>query len=161
VGNFIVVTQLLIWGNEVFMKKMGLFGGCGLAVAMLVLVSAAQAERPSQSVLAEMGLGGLQEMSDVEALAIRGHGFRGRGASARAWGNSEAEINLPFGLGESESENGYSSRGRRKASGRNKSVAGLEIELEAEALGGNLDFEGELEIKVKVYAGGYSSARAF
>jgi hypothetical protein len=67
---------------------------------------------------------------------------------------------LPFGLGEAESENGYSSRGHRKASGRNKSVAGLEVELEAEALGGNLDFEGELEIKIKVYAGGYSSARA-
>jgi hypothetical protein len=48
------------------------------AIAIILAISAtshAAEGVPSQQVLAQMGLGGLQVMSDVDASAVRGSGF--------------------------------------------------------------------------------------
>jgi hypothetical protein len=49
----------------------------GALAIVFVMCAAAQADQraPSVQVLAEMGLAGLQTISDSEALAIRGRGF--------------------------------------------------------------------------------------
>ena len=72
-----------------------------------------------------MGLGGLTIMSDDEALAVRGLGFRSGGSSAQASGDSFATINTPMGL--AHSENGFNASGKHEASGDDFSFAGTEI----------------------------------
>ena len=72
-----------------------------------------------------MGLGGLTIMSDDEALAVRGLGFRSGGSSAQASGDSFATINTP--MGSAHSENGFNASGKHEASGDDFSFAGTEI----------------------------------
>jgi hypothetical protein len=92
--------------------------------------SAVQAEghRPSEQTLADMGLGGLVVMSDDEAMAVRGMGFKGgKRSSVSVFGNSFATIDTP--LGGAHSENGYTAEGKHFAKGANFSEAGVEIKL--------------------------------
>ena len=99
-----------------------------LSIGMLAAIGHAahvQGSQPSGSALQDMGLGGLTIMSDDEALAVRGLGFRSGGSSAQASGNSFATINSPFGS--AHSENAYSASGNHEASGDNFSFAGAEI----------------------------------
>lgn len=58
-----------------------------LALALLASFSmvASAAEPVSHNALSSMGLGGMQQMSDDEGLAVRG-----KGASAAVWGGSTA-----------------------------------------------------------------------
>ena len=72
---------------------------------------------PSSDILSSMGLSGLQVMSDGEALAIRGHGYKGSRSQAVAYGRSWASV--PGG----GSENGYFAKGKRFAKGENFSYA--------------------------------------
>ena len=52
--------------------------------------------QPSRSALEQMGLGGMTVISDSEAMAVRGLGFKS-GSSVQVSGNSFATINTPFG----------------------------------------------------------------
>ena len=65
-----------------------------LACAALTLLAAtaSAAEPVSKSTLASMGLGGMQEMSDTDGMAVRGKGYFGYGGGTRAavWGGSTA-----------------------------------------------------------------------
>lgn len=127
----------------------------------------------STSTLSEMGLSGLTVVSDHDALAVRGMGFRGglhskcnscgaRGVKApysRVSGNSWATIGVEDGG--AHSENGYFAEGPYAASGDNYSEAASEVtNIEI------VDIDGVVKTLTtscitKVYAGGSSSAMSF
>jgi len=127
----------------------------------------------STSTLNEMGLTGLTVVSDHDALAIRGMGFRGglhskcdscgaRGKKApysRVSGSSWASIGVEDGG--SHSENAYFAEGPYAASGENYSEAGREVSnVEI------VDIDGVVKslttiCTTKVWAGGSSSAMSF
>jgi hypothetical protein len=99
-----------------------------LSIGMLAAIGQtahALGSQPSGRTLQEMGLGGLTIMSDDEARAVRGLGFRSVGSSAQASGDSFATINTP--MGSAHSENGFNASGKHEASGDNFSFAGAEI----------------------------------
>ena len=154
--------------------------GLGLAICACIATNAttwANDGRPSQSTLAEMGLGGLVVMSDDDAMTVRGFGYRGSSkSSARVFGNSFATINTP--LGGAHSENGYTADGKHFASGKNYSEAGVKISVSKGKghkpggkwgkqpmrgghgkPGGHGGFS--KSVTIKVFAGGHSSAKAF
>src|SRR3989304_4207831 len=97
----------------------------GVAIALCAILSqSAQAEggRPSRQTLEQMGLGSLVVMSDEDALAVRGQGYKG-GSYVRVTGNSWATIGGPDGG--SHSENAYFAEGKHDAKGSNSSYAGV------------------------------------
>jgi hypothetical protein len=128
----------------------------------------------SANTLSEMGLSGLTVVSDHDALAIRGMGFRGglhsKGcnscglrATKQPWsavaGNSFATIGV--GDGGAHSENAYAAEGPYAASGENYSEAASEVtNIEVVDVGGVLKTLTTTCI-TKVYAGGNSSAMSF
>lgn len=149
-----------------------------LAALVCVAVSNAKAaEGISASTLSDMGLSSMTVMSDSQAMAIRGKGFSGSHGycaqckrtepSASAFGNSFATMNLegcpncvPIG-GSSHSENGYSSAGPYYASGTNFSEAGATYTtIESVDVGGAVTTLTKTTT-ASVFAGGYSTARAF
>ncbi len=158
----------------------------GLAIAILLAVGQsvrAEDGRPSQAALEEMGLGGLAVMSDSDGMSVRGHGFKGHGggSSVEVYGHSSASINTPFG--DARSRNGYEAEGKHHASGKNGSWAGVEIKVSHSKPkpghgGGGGEYGGKPRggggwgsgghgggkttvLSVKVFAGGYSSAKAW
>jgi len=97
-----------------------------VAIALCAMLSqAAQAEngRPSRQVLQQMGCGSLVVMSDEEALAIRGEGFKGGHSYVRVSGSSWATIGTPDAG--AHSENSYFAEGKHDAKGSNSSHAGV------------------------------------
>lgn len=65
------------------------------ALALAVMMSAnalAENGAVSEATMQEMGLGGMQVMSDQEALAVRGKGFLVPGSASLAFGASYATI---------------------------------------------------------------------
>lgn len=144
-------------------------------VAMLVCVagSARADEGISASTLNDMGLSSITVMSDSEALAVRGMGFRGGNHSkcsncgirkikspwSAAFGNSFATIGVKDGG--AHSENGYSAEGAYSAGGENYSEAASEVtNIESVEVGGVVNTITTTCI-TKVYAGGSSSAFSF
>ena len=108
---------------------------CGVVLVATVGAQAARARdgRPSNSDLAQMGLGGMAVMSDDEAMTVRGMGY-GSGSygggtkmtsSVSVSGNSFATIVTPDGS--AHSENAYSASGKNKAGGDNLSFAGKTV----------------------------------
>jgi hypothetical protein len=99
----------------------------GLVAAIALLGSTVRAaeDRPSQALLAQMGLGGMSVLSDTDALAVRGHGYQTKrsSSSVRVYGNSFATIHTKNGT--AHSENGYAVQGTHFAAGANGSVAGV------------------------------------
>jgi len=98
----------------------------GVVIALCAMVSqSAHAEngRPSRQTLDQMGLGSLIVMSDDEALAIRGEGFKGGRSYVRVSGNSFATIGGRNGG--AHSENAYFAEGKHDAKGSNSSHAGV------------------------------------
>jgi hypothetical protein len=73
--------------------------------------------------LEQMGLGSLVVMSDNEALAVRGEGFKGGGSYVRVSGSSWATIGTPDAG--AHSENAYFAEGKHDAKGSNSSYAGV------------------------------------
>ncbi len=146
-------------------------------VAALVCVAVGNAKAAngiSADTLSAMGLSGMTIMSDSEGLAVRGKGFdadcaqcnRGPHA-ASAFGNSFATMNLagcpdcvPIG-GTSHSENGYISVGEYYAAGTNFSEAGASYStVESVDVGGAVTTLTKTT-SARVFAGGFSTARAF
>jgi len=145
-------------------------------VAMLVYMAgtAHADESISANTLADMGLSGITVMSDSDALAVRGLGFRGgdhsKGCSncgirtiKSPWsavaGNSFATIGVEGGG--AHSENGYAAEGAYAASGENYSEAAREIS-NVEII--NIDGVVKSVTTVcttRVYAAGSSSAMSF
>jgi hypothetical protein len=101
---------------------LGVVIAIGSVGAMVSQVAHAESGRPSRQALDAMGLGSLVVMSDDEALAVRGEGFRG-GSSVKVFGNSFATINGKNGG--AHSENGYFAEGKHAAKGSNFSFAGV------------------------------------
>lgn len=104
--------------------KVQTLGCCGWMVMFTAVLAtlSADAREPSEEALSQMGLGGLVMMSDDEAMAVRGLGFK---SMAKAWGQSWAQVTTKHGS--AGSVNGYKAVGRKKASGENFSEAGFEI----------------------------------
>lgn len=107
---------------------MRLRNGIVLGVAIVVcamLSQSAQAEsgRPSRQMLEQMGLGSLVVLSDDDALAVRGEGFKGGGSYVRVTGSSWATIGNPDAG--AHSENSYFAEGKHDAKGSNSSYAGV------------------------------------
>jgi hypothetical protein len=97
---------------------------CALVVALMGTSQAwANSGLPCQAELAAMGLAGLEVISDVEGLAIRGMGFQGATASGRSWA-SVAALGAAAGT-----TNEYHASGKYLAGGHNESEAELEIEI--------------------------------
>jgi hypothetical protein len=97
-----------------------------LAIAIVAIGSPhvrAENGRPSGATLSAMGLGGIMVLSDDEALAIRGQGYKGTNSIARAFGSSFADISTKNG--DASSQNGYFAEGKHAAKGSNLSYAGV------------------------------------
>lgn len=146
-----------------------------LVAALVCLAGSARADEGiSTSTLSAMGLSGMTVMSDSDALAVRGMGFRGgnhsKGCStcgargkvspySKAFGNSFATIDIQDGG--AHSENGYFAEGPYGASGENYSEAASQVtNIEI------VDIDGVVKTLTttcitKVYAGGSSSAMSF
>jgi hypothetical protein len=144
-------------------------------VAALVCVASAKADNGiSTKALGEMGLGGISLMSDEAALAVRGKGFIGdcdscsrTEPSTRAFGNSFATMgleNCPDCVaieGGSHSENGYVAVGPYYSAGTNFSEAGaVHTSIESVDVGGVVTTLTKTT-SARVFAGGFSTARAF
>lgn len=146
----------------------------GVAMLMSVAVSSAQADNGiAAGTLADMGLGGLDVMSDSDALAIRGKGYTGgnykgckvcprtvKSPWSSAFGNSFATYEDKKG-NVSHSENGYAAEGAYSASGENFSEAGgVVTSTETVVIDGSTKSITTSQ-STRVFAGGYSSAMSF
>jgi hypothetical protein len=152
-----------------------LFSTLVAALVCVAVTSAKAAEGISADTLSAMGLSGLKVMSDNEGLAVRGMGLTFDGCAqctrgphaAAAFGNSFATMNLancpncvPIG-GSSHSENGYISLGEYYAAGTNFSEAGASLTtVESVDVGGAITSVTKTTT-ARVFAGGFSTARAF
>jgi hypothetical protein len=135
-----------------------------VAVVCVALVSrSVQADDgvPSRAVLQEMGLGSMSVMADNDAVSIRGMGYRG-GSYVSVSGRSYARINLgPIHAGDSDQ---YNAHGKHEASGKSFSATGIIISSSG-GYGGGCGCGGHYgktsTKSITVFAGGYSSAKAF
>jgi hypothetical protein len=142
---------------------------------VLATCGSASADMPSDATLADMGLAGIQILSDADGLMIRGKGYQGsHGYESKknsdhvtwssAWGKSWANIETDGPKapeGEAGSHNGYKAEGEFAASGENYSEAGY-VNSTTETV----DIDGIVKsvtntTSVKVFAGGFSSAMSF
>ena len=149
-----------------------------MLAAALVCAAATSARADggiSASTLNEMGLGGLQVMSDSDAMAVRGMGFFGSKAVWKAkmskprrdkqpwskvFGNSFATVNSEHDGG-AHSENGYIAEGPYAASGENFSEASKTIvDTETVIIDGSIKTVTNTW-SIHVQAGGFSSAMSF
>lgn len=143
-------------------------------MVMGIAVSAQADSGIHAGTLADMGLGGLDVMSDSEALAIRGKGFSGghfKGCKtcgpratkqpwSSAFGNSFATYTDKEG-NTAHSENGYAAEGPYSASGENFSEAGgIVTTVETVVIDGSTKTI-TTTCATKVFAGGFSSAMSF
>lgn len=98
--------------------------GFGLAIVTIALAMSQTAfasdGRPGRDTLAAMGLGGMVEMSDQEAMKVRGK-------AAFVFGGSFAFVNTPFGS--DASLDVYGSTGRYVAVGGSFSRANVSVNL--------------------------------
>ncbi len=93
------------------------------AAVMLFAATATAAEPVAKSTLSSMGLGGMQQMSDNDGLAVRG-----KGTFAHVWGGSQANW-----YGGQSSTNNYN--------------AGAQwLGKSSTAVGGSLSFAGKLQV---------------
>jgi hypothetical protein len=142
-------------------------------VAALVCVASANAEGISNKSLGAMGLGGMKIMTDSDAMVVRGKGFEGCSScdrtdpATRAIGNSFATIilaNCPDCVligGTSHSENAYVAAGPYYSAGTNFSEAGAAYTtVESVDVGGVVTTLTK-STSARVFAGGFSTARAF
>lgn len=143
-----------------------------LAAVLVCFAASARADEGiSASTLSEMGLAGLNVVSDHDALAIRGMGFRGgdhckscgaRGKKSpysRVSGNSFATIETKDGA--AHTENAYFAEGPYGASGENLSEAGSEVtNIETVTIDG-VTKTITTTCKTYIFAGGASSAMSF
>lgn len=144
-------------------------------VAALVCIAAsnAKAEGISADTLGSMGLTGMTVMSDSEGMAIRGKGFAHCDDCIRtepyttAFGNSWATMqleNCPDCValeGGAHSENAYIAEGPYFSQGTNFSEAGGTLTtIESVDIGGVVTTLTKTTT-ARVFAGGFSSARAF
>jgi hypothetical protein len=127
---------------------------CTLTTAAIVMLAASTSHAnngiPASS-LNDMGLSGLTEMTDSEALSVRGQGAFAGGIS---WALSRR--------GSSGSINVYGAKGKYEASGKGGSIAGS-IYVSYKDVD-NSDGSSNSELKIRgyaVFAGGFSSARSF
>lgn len=97
----------------------------GSALFMVgVIASAARGEGGiDRARLSEMGLEGLEILSDEESAAVRGFGYSHSGAGA--YGHSWAKVHTKGGS--AGSENGYKAKGKKLAAGENLSFAKVEV----------------------------------
>jgi hypothetical protein len=97
---------------------------CVFALGMVAGLNcvAMAAERPSQHVLADMGLSGLVVVSDSEALSVRGFGYSPTRAAGYGWATVAVKG------ASAGSKNSYSAEGKHASFGHNESEAGVEIE---------------------------------
>lgn len=141
------------------------------AFALLVALSgsAVAANGISENTLADMGLAGIEVMSDSEALAVRGLGYSGGGYKHKgkhdkkpwsmAFGVSYATVDGKYDGTSAGTLDGFVAEGKFMASGEHYSEAGLTVTKSHE-----LQVKGEpatLEIKtksIKVFAGGFATA---
>jgi hypothetical protein len=147
-----------------------------VAALVCVAVGNANAEGIANDVLSDMGLSGMTVMSDSEGMAIRGMGVTHDSFCAqcdrtephtRAFGNSFATMNLegcPDCIpieGSSHSENGYVAEGPYYSAGTNFSEAGAVYStVESVDVGGAVTTLTKTT-SARVFAGGFSTARAF
>jgi len=94
----------------------------GLLVAVMAVSQSSAAGVPSQATLADMGLAGLAVMSDDEALAVRGFGYRSASAAGQSWASVAVQG------GSAGSENSYNAKGKKVAKGHTLSFAAIEVE---------------------------------
>jgi hypothetical protein len=146
-----------------------------LAAMLVCLAGSARAEEGiSANTLSAMGLSGLTVVSDSDALAIRGMGFRGgdhskgcktcgaRGKVApysRVGGSSFATIGVEDGG--SHSQNSYFAEGPYGASGDNYSEAGSVITNTEVVTIDGITKTVSTTCSTLVFAGGSSSAMSF
>ena len=96
--------------------------------ALVVCGAQADAAQPSASKMSQMGLSGATVVSDSDALAVRGFGYRG-GNKVTIYGHSEIEVKVRYGpvTVKVESENGYHSTTGGSQIGANVSVVGATV----------------------------------
>ena len=112
------------------MKKMLV---CMPALALAVVLSGsalAEDSAISSATLSDMGLGGIELMSDADAMAVRGHGY------VMAGGKSNSSINISLSLGgygnlnfDTDTTDHFKAKGRYLAGGEHISESLFEGEL--------------------------------
>jgi hypothetical protein len=100
-------------------------------VAVMAASQVTAAGLPSQATLADMGLAGLSVMSDDEALAVRGFGYRSASAAGQSWASVAVKG------GSAGSENSYNAKGKKVAKGHTLSFAAVEVEYDGGHGGGH------------------------
>lgn len=142
-----------------------------LALVVALSGSAVADNGISQATLQDMGLAGIQVMSDSDAMAIRGLGYQGGGHHMPKPSKNEKPWSLAFGLSYASIEDGWKSEGsagtvdgfiaegKYMVAGEHYSEAGRTTidshELQVKGEPATLD----IKIKtVKVFAGGFANA---
>jgi hypothetical protein len=116
-------------------------------VAFCVAPALAGEGRVSDHSLANMGLGSMKAMSDVQGLQVRGLG-------AQAGGFSSVTLNGVGGT--ASSTNFYYANGKNSASGENLSVAG-DVSSTITTHGSHVSTTTTINV---IFAGGFSSAKS-
>ena len=141
-----------------------------LALVVALSGSAVADNGISEATLADMGLAGVETMSDNEALSVRGMGYSGGGYLPQPHDGHEKPWSLAFGVSYATVEgkrgdtgagtlDGFMAEGKFMASGEHYSEAGLTVTKSHE-----LQVKGEpatLEIRtksIKVFAGGFATS---
>lgn len=142
-----------------------------LALVVALSGSAVADNGINESTLADMGLAGVELMSDNEALAVRGMGYQGGGHHmpkpsdghekpwSLAFGVSYATVDGKYGDTGAGTLDGFIAEGKFMAAGEHYSEAGLTVTKSHE-----LQVKGEpatLEIRtksIKVFAGGFATS---
>lgn len=134
-----------------------------LALVFALSSNASAADTVSVSALADMGLAGMEVMSDEAGLAIRGKGYKpGKMKMAKkpwsaAYGVSYAGVGGKGG--EAGTLDGFAAEGKYMASGEHFSEAGKTItkshELQVKGKPATLEIHTK---SIRVFAGGYSSS---
>jgi hypothetical protein len=126
---------------------------CTLMAAAIVMLAGSTSRADNgipKNSLSDMGLSGLTEMTDSEALSVRGQGAFAGGISWAVNRRGSGSINV------------YGAKGKYEASGKGGSIAGS-IYVRYKDVD-NSDGSSNSELKIRgyaVFAGGFSSARSF
>jgi hypothetical protein len=148
--------------------------GWALGVLVICPAFASAAEGlPSEQTLTAMGLSGIEMMTDEDAMAVRGMGYRGadgykkqttKQSYASASGHSWAKLEIDGRKikADAGTRNRYDAHGKYYASGVNYSKASKTItETRRVSHGYGKPFVEVKTYKISVEAFGYSSAKAF
>ena len=139
-----------------------------LALVAVLSSSAVADNSISEATLADMGLAGIEKISDSEAMAVRGMGYYGGGHGYREYEPSSLAFGVSYAGVKSDKHHtgaeagtmdGFLAQGRYTAAGEHLSEAGFEtthtMTLDVPGVGSSTETTTKT---LRVYAGGFSTS---